>query len=52
MPVKKVTGPRGGKGFQYGESGKYYPGPGGRAKAIKQGVAIRLSQERTAKKKK
>jgi hypothetical protein len=51
MPVRKVTGPRGGKGYQYGTTGKYYPGPGGRDKAAKQGVAIRLSEQRTKKKK-
>ena len=50
MPVRKVTGPRGGKGYQYGSSGKYYPGPGGRVKAQKQGVAIRLSQQQAKKK--
>ena len=52
MPVRKVIGPRGGTGYKYGSSGHYYPGSGGRAKAAKQGVAIRLSQERAAKKKK
>ena len=52
MPVRKVTGPRGGTGYKYGSSGHYYPGPGGRAKAQKQGVAIRLSEQRATKKKK
>jgi len=51
MPVRKVTGPRGGKGYQYGTTGKYYPGPGGRVKAQQQGVAIRLSQQQPKKKK-
>jgi hypothetical protein len=52
MPVRKVTGPRGGKGYQYGTTGKYYPGPGGKARAEKQGEAIRLSEQRATKKKK
>lgn len=51
MPVRKVQGPRGGTGYMYGTSGKYYPGPGGQAKAAKQGVAIRLSEQRAKKKK-
>lgn len=51
MPVRRVTGPRGGKGYQYGTTGKYYPGPGGRVKAAKQGVAIRLSEQPAKKKK-
>jgi len=51
MPVRKVTGPRGGTGYRYGSSGHYYPGPGGKAKAQKQGVAIRLSEQRAKKKK-
>lgn len=50
MPVRKVTGPRGGKGYKYGTSGHYYPGPSGKAKAQKQGVAIRLSEQRAKKK--
>jgi len=25
MPVKKATGPRGGAGFKWGDSGKVYP---------------------------
>lgn len=52
MPVRKVTGPRGGTGYKYGTSGKYYTGAGAREKAVKQGVAIRLSEQRTTKKKK
>jgi len=51
MPVRKVQGPRGGTGYRYGTHGKYYPGPGGKEKAQKQGVAIRLSQQRARKKK-
>ena len=51
MPVRKVTGPRGGKGYRYGTSGKYYTGTGAREKAVKQGVAIRISEQRAKKKK-
>jgi len=47
MPVR-----RSGKGYQYGESGKVYTGPGAKAKAEKQGRAIKHSQTRQAKKKK
>lgn len=25
MPIRRVTGPRGGKGFKWGTSGKVYP---------------------------
>ena len=49
MPVHKVKGPRGGTGYRYGTSGKYYTGAGAREKAIKQGQAIRLSQQRKKK---
>lgn len=41
MPIHRATGPKGGKGFQYGESGKVYPT---RRQAIKQMVAIKISQ--------
>lgn len=41
MPIHKATGPRGGKGFQYGESGKVYPT---KKQAIRQMVAIKISQ--------
>lgn len=51
MPVQKVKGPRGGTGYRYGSSGKYYTGPGAKEKAQRQGVAIRLSQERARKRK-
>ena len=51
MPVRKVTGPRGGTGYRYGSSGKYYTGAGAKERAQKQGVAIRLSQQRQQKKK-
>ena len=41
MPIHKATGPRGGKGFQYGTHGKVYPT---RAQAVKQAQAIKASQ--------
>jgi hypothetical protein len=41
MPIHKATGPRGGKGWQYGTSGKVYPT---RAQAVKQAQAIKASQ--------
>lgn len=40
MPIKKVTGPRGGRGFQWGEHGKVYPT---RAQALKQAQAAYAS---------
>lgn len=49
MPVHRATGPRGGKGYQYGSSGKVYPT---RAQAVRQGAAIKASQARAAAKKK
>ena len=48
MPVHKATGPRGGKGYQYGETGKVYPT---RAQAVKQAQAIKASQAAAKKKK-
>lgn len=50
MPIHKATGPRGGKGWQYGESGKVYPT---RQQALRQAQAIKASQSRAeaAKKK-
>ena len=50
MPIHRATGPRGGKGWQYGSSGKVYPT---RAQAVKQAQAIKASQARAkaAKKK-
>ena len=48
MPVRKVTGPRGGKGYQYGTTGKIYPT---RAGAVRQAQAIKASQAATKKKK-
>ena len=41
MPIHKATGPRGGKGWQYGESGKVYPT---KKQAVAQMVAIKISQ--------
>jgi len=37
-------------GWKYGESGKCYPNPGGKAKAIAQMRAIKASQARRKKK--
>lgn len=41
MPIHKATGPRGGKGWQYGQSGKVYPT---RAAAVRQAQAIKASE--------
>lgn len=41
MPVKKSGG-----GYKYGKSGKTYKGKGAKAKAAKQGRAIRASQNK------
>lgn len=49
MPIHKATGPKGGKGFQYGTTGKVYPT---RAQAVKQAQAIKASQARAAAAKK
>ena len=48
MPIHKATGPRGGKGWQYGNQ-KVYPT---RAGAVKQAQAIKASRARAEKKKK
>jgi hypothetical protein len=48
MPIRKVTGPKGGKGYQYGTTGKIYPT---RAGAVRQAQAIKASQAATKKKK-
>jgi hypothetical protein len=48
MPIRRVTGPRGGKGYQYGTTGKVYPT---RAGAVRQAQAIKASQAATKKKK-
>lgn len=49
MPIHRASGPRGGKGWQYGSSGKVYPT---RAGAVRQAQAIKASQARAAKAKK
>lgn len=41
MPVKKCNG-----GYKFGSSGKCYKGKGAKAKAAKQGRAIKASQAR------
>lgn len=41
MPVKKS-----GSGYKYGDKGKLYTGPGAKAKAARQGRAIKASQAR------
>lgn len=48
MPIHKVLGPRGGKGWQYGSTGHVYPT---RAGAVKQAQAIKASQAAAKKKK-
>ena len=48
MPVHKARGPRGGKGWQYGDSGKVYPT---RSQAVRQAQAIKASQARAKKRK-
>lgn len=48
MPIHRATGPRGGKGWQYGTSGKIYPT---RGQAVKQAQAIKISQVRQRKNK-
>ena len=40
MPIRKATGPRGGKGFKWGTSGKVYPT---KAQAAKQAAAAYAS---------
>ncbi|CAB4154571.1 hypothetical protein UFOVP642_14 [uncultured Caudovirales phage] len=47
MPIRKATGPRGGKGYQYGTTGKVYPT---RAQAVRQAQAIKASQAASKKK--
>ena len=41
MPVRKVKG-----GYRYGKTGKTYTGKGAKAKAARQGRAIKASQAR------
>lgn len=45
MPVRKSGG-----GYKYGSKGKTYKGKGAKAKAAKQGRAIKASQSRRGKK--
>ncbi len=47
MPIRQTTGPRGGKGYQYGTTGKVYPT---RAQAARQAQAIKASQAAARKK--
>lgn len=47
MPIHRARGPRGGKGWQYGNSGKVYQT---RKDAIRQMIAIKLSQQRSKQK--
>jgi hypothetical protein len=47
MPIHRATGPRGGKGWQYGTHGKVYPT---RQQAVKQARAIKASQSGKKKK--
>jgi len=49
MPLKQCT-VDGKKGWKWGDSGKCYTGPQGRAKAMEQMKAIKSSQEAAAKK--
>lgn len=44
MPVRKVKG-----GYRYGKTGKVYKGKRARAKAAKQGRAIKAAQARRKK---
>ena len=47
MPIHKATGPRGGKGWQYGTHGKVYAN---RADAVRQAQAIKIAQAMAKKK--
>ena len=48
MPIHKATGPRGGKGWQYGQHGKVYPT---RKQAVAQAQAIKAAQAAAKKSK-
>lgn len=48
MPVKRTRG----GGYKYGSKGKTYTGKGAKARATKQGRAIKVSQAKRAKGKK
>ena len=43
MPVHKTHGPNGKVGYQWGNTGKVYTGPGAAQKAAKQGQAAYAS---------
>jgi len=45
MPIKRCSS-KGRKGYKYGDRGKCYTGPSAKAKAAKQGRAIKASQAR------
>ena len=45
MPVRRVSG-----GYRFGTKGKLYTGKGAKAKAARQGRAIKASQARAGKK--
>lgn len=45
MPVRKTNG-----GYRYGKTGKTYYGKGAKAKAERQGRAIKASQHRSKRK--
>lgn len=47
MPVRRVTGPNGRVGYQWGTTGKVYTGPGARERAERQGRAIYATGYRT-----
>lgn len=49
MPIHRAKGPKGGKGWQYGTTGKVYPT---KKQAVKQMVAIKTSQGKIKPKKK
>lgn len=46
MPVHKTKG----GGYQWGSTGKVYYGKGAKEKAQKQGIAIKISQQKEKKK--
>jgi hypothetical protein len=47
MPIRKVTGPRGSSGYQWGYTGKVYPT---RQQALQQARAIKATQSKSKKK--
>jgi hypothetical protein len=49
MPIHRAKGPKGGKGWQYGQSGKVYSS---RSQALKQMIAIKISQGKIKPKRK